>query len=71
MHYDMIQTYAKSQLEYPKGVGIKHSLSVKNKIIGHKPLIECSRSELGTLIRALRKEYEFMRSKGEKVNRKI
>ena len=45
MHYDMIQTYAKSQLEYPKGVGIKHSLSVKNKINSYLSTLKDKKSE--------------------------
>ena len=71
MHLDMIQTYAKSQLEYPEGVGIKHSLYVKNYLLGNKELKDCTRPELGNLIRALRKEYKLMRGRSEKASRKV
>jgi len=63
MNYDLIEVYAKSQIDYPEGVGVKHSLFVKNKVLGKKELHECTRPELNDLILALRKEYTFMREK--------
>ena len=68
MHLDMIQVYAKSQQKYPDGVGIKHSLFIKKWVLGDKLLEDCTRSELGNLIRALRNEYKLMQGKIEKIN---
>ena len=63
MHYDLIGVYAKSQLDYPNGVGVKHSLFVKSWVLGKKELTDCTRAELNNLILGLRKEYEFLKSK--------
>ena len=57
----MIEIYAKSQLDYPNGIGLKHSLFVKNWVLGDKDLHDCSRKELSELINKLRDEYKFIR----------
>ena len=61
MHLDLIQVYAKSQLDFPEGIGLKHSLFIKNWVVGNKELYECTRKELIELINKLRDEYKFTR----------
>ena len=65
-HYDLIEVFAKAQLDYPEGVGVKHSLFCKRIEVGDKPLEKCSRPELNSLIWRLRSEYLFLKSKAPK-----
>ena len=62
-HYDLIGVFAKSQQDFPIGIGVKHSLFVKQRVLGKKKLEFCTRNELSQLIWALRKEYKWMEEK--------
>jgi len=50
-------------LEYPEGIGVMKSISIKKDTVGKKPLDQCSRSELNILINGLRKEYVKMKER--------
>ena len=63
MHLDLVQIYAKSQLDFPDGIGVMKSISIKDKIVGKKTLDQCSRSELTMIINGLRKEYIKMKER--------
>ena len=65
MHYDLIGVFARSQQDFPKGVGVKRSLFVKRNFLGAKDLCDCSRMELNNLIKSLREEYNFMKVKND------
>ena len=69
MHYDLIGVYARSQIDFPKGVGVRHSLFIKRKVLGTKDFKDCSRLELNLLIKELRKEYDLMKTKYDKKGR--
>jgi hypothetical protein len=58
--------FAKSQQDFPNGVGVKHSLFIKGKTIGTKDLLDCNRLDLRNLIKALREEYSLMKTKFKK-----
>mgnify|MGYP006001420015 CR=1 FL=1 len=62
-HYDLIGVFARSQIDYPKGIGVRHSLFVKRRILGDKLLENCTRQELNQLIWELRKEHKWMKQK--------
>ena len=62
-HYDLIGVFAKSQLDFPQGVGVKHSLFCKRIEVGDKLLEKCTRQELNQLIWRLRSEYQFLERK--------
>jgi len=62
-HYDLIGIFAQSQIDFPKGVGVRHSLFVKRNVLGAKLLENCTRQELHNLIRELRKEHKWMKQK--------
>ena len=64
-HYDLIGIFAQSQIDYPKGVGVKHSMYVKRKVLGGKLLEHCNRQELNNLVRELRIEHKWMKLKLE------
>ena len=66
MHFDLIGVFARSQQDYPKGIGVKHSLFVKRNVLGTKDFKDCTRQELNKLIYALRNEYNLMKSKNER-----
>lgn len=70
MHYDLIGVFAKSQIDFPQGVGVKHSLFVKRKTLGEKKLEDCTRQELNKLIWELRAEHRLMKlkTKGKNAN---
>lgn len=63
MHWDLIGSFARSQQEYPKGIGVRHSLFVKRKVLGTKDFKDCSRVELNKLVVELRNEYFLMKRK--------
>ena len=67
MHWDLIGAFARSQQDYPKGVGVRHSLFVKRKVLGEKELTDCSRMELNKLVVELRNEYFLMKRKYERI----
>ena len=62
-HYDLIGVFAKAQLDFPQGVGVKHSLFCKRVELGDKPLEKCTRQELHKLIYRLRADYNFLKNK--------
>ena len=59
-HYDLIAVYAKSQQDFPIGIGVNRSLIVKERVLGTLKLEECTRYQLSNLIYALRDEYKFI-----------
>jgi len=63
VHWDLIGSFARSQQEYPKGIGVRHSLFVKRKVLGTKDFKDCSRVELNKLVVELRNEYFLMKRK--------
>lgn len=63
MHYDLIGVFARSQQDFPIGVGVRRSLFVKRNLLGEKDLYYCSRMELNSLIKSLREEYSLMKIK--------
>ena len=70
-HYDLIEVFARSQQDFPIGVGVKRSLFCKRKVIGDKQLEFCTRQQLNRLISELRKEYAFMKAKEQAKNDNI
>ncbi len=60
---DLIAVYTKSQQDYPKGMGLKHSHFVKTCVVGKKLLINCDRDELNRLVVALRKHWAHYQHK--------
>lgn len=67
MHWDLIGAFARSQQDYPKGIGVKHSLFVKRNVLGEKELTDCSRMELNKLVVELRNEYFLIKRKQERL----
>tara|TARA_R100001463_G_scaffold43544_6_gene90840 strand:- start:3798 stop:4007 length:210 start_codon:yes stop_codon:yes gene_type:complete len=65
-HYDLIGIFAKAQLDYPEGIGIKHSLFCVRLEVGKKDLIDCDRQELNRILNRCRDEYLFLKSKEKK-----
>jgi len=59
----LIGVFAKAQQDFPKGIGVKRSLFVKQNTVGAKDLIDCSRLDLNSLIKGLREEYSLMKKK--------
>lgn len=55
--------FATAQQDFPKGIGVKRSLFVKQNTVGAKDLIDCSRLDLNSLIKGLREEYNLMKKK--------
>jgi len=62
-NYLQIAIIARSQLDYPDGIGIKHSLFCMDWLGIDKPLADCTRQELTKLIKRSREEYNIMKYK--------
>ena len=60
-HYDLIGVFAKSQQDFPIGVGVNNSLRIKNRVLGTKKLEFCTKRELLLLITELRDYYLQMK----------
>ncbi len=57
------KTEARSQVSYPNGIGVRHSLYCIQVGVGHKPLYKCSRDELVGIINRSRREYKLLKTK--------
>lgn len=64
-HYNLIGVFAKSQQDYPIGIGVNASLRIKNNLLGKKKLEFCTERELLILITALR-DYHVKLKESEK-----
>ena len=54
---DCQKVYSRAQLEYPEGLGIEKTLTIKRVMIGWLPLWQVSPDDFKKLIHRLRKEY--------------
>jgi hypothetical protein len=62
--YDLIKIIARSQCDYPDGIGEQRSISNIRSVVGRKYLWKCSRSELNKIIEMSRDEYIYLKQKG-------
>jgi len=64
--YKLIKRYARSQLDYPEGVGVRHSMSVKADVFekfglaDETPLVNCSLEVLQVIIKQLVKRWKYL-----------
>ncbi len=66
--FNYIGTIAKSQQDYPEGIGLKRSLWIMRSVVGQKELCNCSREELVQVINKSRREYKLMKTKKAQIN---
>ena len=66
--FDYIGSIAKSQQEFPDGIGVKRSLWIMRSVVGSKELCHCNRNELVQIINKSRREYKLMLTKKAQIN---
>jgi len=56
--WTLVRAYARSQLDYPAGVGLSKSVQIKRMVVGEIPLWQVSPKKLQVIINRLRNEWK-------------